>query len=333
MRELSAWGPKRGRLVVRADCNMRLVIADWRVPIRVAREAEGLRVFWQRGDGARFTEPFFDDTVRRLRGARQGDMLPPTPLDAWRASPDLPPVALIFHVSRCGSTLVSRMLASLPDNLVVSEARVVDDLLRGWRADPSIGDATRAAWLRNAVAAFAASQATPPARVVLKLDCWHIFDLPLVQQSFPDAPLVFVYRDPLEVLVSLMAQPSLTLVRGTVSPAEMGVSRAERDAMSREDHAAAILGAFFRHAARHRAWLAPIGYPALPAAVWTSLPWIAPDGGDVDRLRDAARADAKDPGAAFAPDTARKRASASPAVRDACARWAAPAYEAWLAAI
>lgn len=309
------------------------VRAGWWLPIRIARESKRFQVVWQQGDGARFTEPFFYDTVRRLRSAYQAEILAPTPLDAWRASPDLPPVAIIFHVSRCGSTLVSRMLASLPANLVVSEARVMDDLLRGWRDNTSLDATMRAAGLRRAVAALAASQADPPERVVVKLDCWHIFDLPLVRQAFPDAPLLFVYRDPLEVLVSLMGQPSLTLVRGTVSPAEMGVSREMRDALSREEHAAAILGAFFREAATHRALLTPIAYPSLPAAVWTSLPWLAPAGDDIERLRDAARANAKDPRAAFVPDSAQKRATASPALREACAKWAAPAYEAWLSAI
>ena len=240
---------------------------------------------------------------------------------------------ILFHVSRCGSTLVSRMFGALPDHLVVSEAPVLDDILRGARADTRVSDADRARWLRHAVAAFVASQAEPSGRVVVKLDAWHLFALPLVRQAFPDVPLVFVHRDPLEVLVSLMGQPSLTIVRDTVTPEEIGIPRETRDALSREAHAAAVLGALYREAARHRHQVTPLAYSALPDAVWTSLPWGPVPVADVDRMRVAAGADAKMPGVAFVPDSDRKRAAASPAVREACAWWAEPAYNAWLASI
>jgi hypothetical protein len=39
-------------------------------------------------------------------------------------------------------------------------------------------------------------------RLFLKLDCWHMRDLPLFRRAFPNTPWVFLYRDPVEVLVS-----------------------------------------------------------------------------------------------------------------------------------
>jgi hypothetical protein len=313
---------------------MAAVAAGYRIPVGIEFTAAPPMVRWQSSDGSRFTEPFFDDTLRRLRRTHEPSVGRGVLREAWPGPPPpLPPLAIIFHTSRCGSTLVSRMLAALPDHLVVSEARVFDDILRGPRLAGAAQVADGDRWLRHAAAAFVASQAVPPGRLVIKLDCWHIFALPRVRRAFPGVPLLFVYRDPLEVLVSLMAQPSLTMVRDVVTPEEIGITRDARDALSREDLAAAILGAFFRQAATHRPLLTPIAYPSLPSGVWTSLPWIAPAGGDVDRLRDAARDDAKRPGTVFEPDSARKRRSASAAVREACARWAAPAYEAWLASV
>jgi len=217
-------------------------------------------------------------------------------------------MTLIFHISRCGSTLLTHRLGASPDHLVVSEARVCDDILRGSPGDTHVTDAERERWLRHAAAAFVHSQTEPPGHVVIKFDAWHLFDVPLARRAFPDATLLFVYREPLEVLVSLMAQPSITIVRDTVSPEQIGISRAERDALCPEAHAAAILGAFFRQALTHRAWLTPIDYASLPVSA----------------------VDAKRPGQPFVPDSARKRASASPSVREACARWAEPAYRAWL---
>ena len=292
------------------------------------------RVRWRNADGARFTEPFFDDTLRRLR--RTGTAADPrwTALATWSGPPPaLPPVVIVLHVSRCGSTLVSRMLASLPGNLVVSEAPIFDDILRARRGDRAIAPVRRDRWLRHAAAAFVASQAVRPGRLVLKLDCWHIFEIDRLRRAFPDAPLLFVHRAPLEVLVSLMRRPSLTLVRGTVTPDEIGIAVAQYEALPREEFGAAILGAFFREAARHRTHLVPVPYSALPDFVWTSFPGLTATDDEIAHLRRASRADAKTPDAEFSPDGAAKRAEASAAVRAACARWADPAYETWSSAV
>jgi hypothetical protein len=305
--------------------------AAFRVPIGLDVDRAAVR--WHPSDGTRFTESFFDDTIARLRrdAALRGPITM-SPIGSWSApTAAAAPAAIILHVSRCGSTLLSRMLAALPDNLVVSEARIFDDILRGGREDRSIAEDAREAWLHHAVAAFAASQALPPARVVIKLDCWHVFEIARLRRAFPATRFLFVYRDPIEVLVSLMRRPSYTLVRDTVTPAEIGVTRDERDRMSREELAASILGAFFREAARHRAHLIPVPYESLPAAVWNGLPGLPVAEGDVAALRRAAEADAKEPRRAFVPDAERKRTEASPAARDTCARWADPHYERWRA--
>ena len=283
------------------------------------------------GDGERFSEPFLDDTLSRLRRAAAGRLPASTmPLDLFaRSGGSTRPAAFILHVSRCGSTLLSRMLAALPAHLVVSEARIFDDILRAQEPVPGMAPDWRDACLASAVELFAASQAVPPQRLFIKLDCWHLFELERLRRVFPGVPLLFVYRHPLEVLVSLMQRPSFTLVRGTVTPEEIGVTAEQRDAMPPEVHAAAILGAFFRQAARHRAQLVPVPYEALPSLVWSDFAGLRFSPQETAALRLAAEADAKQPQDRFVPDAERKRAAASHAIRSACAQWAEPAYERW----
>src|SRR5438128_11548121 len=49
----------------------------------------------------------------------------------WAAlRPGLKPAGFVFHSSPCSSTLVSRTLASVPANIVISEARTIDSILR-----------------------------------------------------------------------------------------------------------------------------------------------------------------------------------------------------------
>lgn len=302
-----------------------------RVPVGLDPDRRVVR--WVRSDGGRFVEPFFDDTLRRFRATMGPGEVGATPLDDWSREP--PPVccpdAVIFHVSRCGSTLVSRMLGSLPSVLSISEAPIVDDILRPGRGRPEVAPAVRERWMRHVIAAFIASQSELPARTVLKLDCWHLFEIDCVRRAFPGVPLLFVYRDPLEVLVSLIQRPSLTLVRDTVTPEEIGISRDARDALSHVEHAAAILGAFFRQAARHREHLIPVPYTSLPDRISDAFPGTSFTAEEMRMLRRAAVADAKDPARAFVPDSGAKRAAATDAERAACAQWARPAYDAWLA--
>lgn len=297
-------------------------------PLRLVSDAGAPAVEWIETDGQRFSEPFFEDTLARFRRRRDGGPPPRhrTSLDALRDVPEgVPPAALIFHVSRCGSTLVAQMLGAIDRHVVVAEPPILDELLR---ATPGASDEDRIAWLRGAVRAL--GRAAPPGgeRLFVKLDCWHLFHLPLLDRAFPEVPFWFVHRDPLEVLVSLMRRPSLTLVRDTVTPLQLGLTTAERDALSREEHAAAILGAFYRAAATHRARLVPVPYAALPQVLWT-LPGGAWSEEDRARALAAAGRDAKNPARIFAPDTLEKRREADPALIAACERWAATPYARW----
>ncbi|ATQ41581.1 hypothetical protein [Caulobacter mirabilis] len=282
-------------------------------------------VEWRAGDGGRFTEPFFEETLARWRRAGGAAWTtPPSALEADEADP----AALIFHVSRCGSTLATRMLGAPAHHLAVSEAPVVDDILR---RTPDAPETRKIAWLRGAMAAFARSQTRPPERLFVKLDAWHLFELPLLRRAFPAAPTLFIYRDPLEVLVSLSRMPSLMTVRDTVDPARLGLTEDERNRLSRDELAAAVQGALYRTALDHREALIGIGYPELVDAL-PRLPALGLTPEERAVMRAAATADAKSPDQDFTPDTARKRAEAPTEVREAAERWARVDYREWLRA-
>ncbi len=303
------------------------------LPHRLTAESGELQIEWVWSDGGRFTESFFHDTVARLRHTNPANVRcarPRTPVAALHDfPPGVPVVGIIFHVSRCGSTLLSRMLAAVPRNLVASEPQIIDELLRLPQRDPSIAEGELIRLLRGAVAALGQPPAGGARRMFLKVDCWHLFSLPLIQRAFPKAKLLFVYRDPIEVLVSLMRKPSLTLVRDTIAPEHLGLTADERDALSREEHAAAIVGAFYRTALRHRASLFPIPYEQVSEIAMNGLPGITQTHEERESMRVAAAFDAKNPSERFVPDGTDKRAEATPALLTAAARWAEPAYRAW----
>lgn len=145
-------------------------------------------------------DPFFRQSLARYGAENGAPAMTPGSLDelAARADPGYPTSGVIFHVSRCGSTLLSRALASMPDNLVLSEAQPVNTIL-----DAMSGRSVerRAQLLRGLISAYAQGRSTPPC-VYLKCTNWHMKHLPLVRVASPEARWVFLYRDPVEVLAS-----------------------------------------------------------------------------------------------------------------------------------
>jgi hypothetical protein len=176
------------------------------LPYRLAREADGsLAVDWADFGGVALDGRFFAEAVHealarpfnRLLRCRTGleDFLrgPPEGLRA--------PDGFVFHMSRCGSSLVARMLAALPGAFVIAEAEPLDAMLR-IVAGPAVPDDLRGAALRAMVGALGRRSS---GRWFVKLAAWPALALPLFRRVFPDVPWLFLHRDPAEVIASQMA--------------------------------------------------------------------------------------------------------------------------------
>lgn len=291
-------------------------------------------VEWMAGDGQPFAEPFFDQTLQRLRllpQNRPGNR-PRTPVDALVAhAAAAAPTAFIFHVSRCGSTLLCQMLAALARNTVISEARLIDEILRAARQRSEVTDEQRIAWLRGAIGALAPRASGR--QMFVKLDCWHVFDVPLLHAAFPEVPKLFLFRDPVEVVVSLLRRPSLTLLPGTLPPRapREALLYGEDAALPWEERTAAVIGALLKAAWEHRERLTPVAYAELPRFAWEAMPGTRPDAAEQAQMQRAAEFNSKFPSEPFRPDSAEKQREASAAVRAAVARFATPWHTAWQA--
>lgn len=114
---------------------------------------------------------------------------------------DVTPVTgLIFHMSRCGSTLLARVAAQDPSVLVLNEPELLNQLLRRGAVSPGL--------YRSAVGALIAEVMPDAERVILKPPSWHNTYAQLVTAAFPNAHRVVLIRDPVQVLRSLCRQPS-----------------------------------------------------------------------------------------------------------------------------
>lgn len=310
-------------------------LAGW-TPVRIHWQTGAPLVEWCWLGELRLTEPFFEETARlalrhpfNLLFRRTTSIAGPAALQATH--PGLPPRGLILHMSRCGSTLVAQLLAALPQNVVVAEAPPIDAVLRAHLRDATITDEQRIAWLRALLGALGQRRHGPEQHLFIKFDSWHTLDLPLIERAFPGVPWIFVYREPLEVLVSHQRLRGSQMVPGLIEPRLFGLDERARQ-MPLDDYCAHVLQRICAAAARHyrpdRARL--INYRQLPEAAWTFLPEVfglqyAP--ADLQRMRAAAQRNAKNPSAPFAADTFDKRAAATAHLRHLAATRVQPIYE------
>ncbi len=309
---------------------------DGFVPIRTYWQDGQPRIDWCHLGATRFVEPFFDETIGgQIRKPFNLLFRPQTSLEALEAwldrHPPVPPTGFVFHMSRCGSTLVSQLLAASPRNIAISEALPIDTALRPDLGPPGVDDALRVRLLRGIVGALGQRRAGGESRYFVKLDCWHTLSLDLIRRAFPDVPWLFLYRKPVEVMASQMRMRGAQTVPGMIPPALFGIDLAVAVEMPPAEYCARVLAAVCR-AALDRCRTDDgllVNYRELPDAVGGRIAaHFRIDWTDEERraIAETARFDAKAPSFAFVPDAAQKRRQVPASVEAATERWLDPVY-------
>jgi hypothetical protein len=298
--------------------------AEW-IPLRLYPRESRLQVDWCHLRGLRLTDPFFDQTMERcLRHPYSLLFRQHTPVEALAGLQGLPVRGLIFHLSRCGSTLVAQMLAALRRNVVLAEAGPIDSVLRAHLHVPEVTEQQRVEWLRGVVAALGRQRHPEEQHLFLKLDVGHVLELPLIERAFPGVPWIFLYRDPVEIMASHLKRRGAHMVPGALEPTLVGVAQEALGAHALEEYGARVLGALCQAALR--AWQQRknpallVHYRQLPEVMYTALPRhfrLELSARELEPLREVAQRDAKNPVLPL-----------SEQAREQVERWARPHYEA-----
>ena len=269
-------------------------------PVTVRWHGSDPVVRWCFTEGVDFSDPFFDQTVGRC-------LSDPSRLFFWQESgfddlvgwaeahPGLGPAGLVFHASRCGSTLVAQMFASLASTLVLSEPPPLDDLLRSQEHALDLSEDEVAKRLRAVVSALGQPRRPTQTRLVIKLDAWAILWWPVIRRAFPATPCIFLYREPAQVVASHMARPGSHMVPGSLPPERLmgGLPQPVRSAIEASQpvdarpladaleppahYCSRVLATFYRAAldAAKRGEVQLCHYRDLPELVWRRLaPWF-----------------------------------------------------------
>ncbi len=226
---------------------------------------------------------------------------------------DLSYVALRFHIGGADAASVNRYV-------VLSEAGPLDAIVQLRRTLPDMSEGDHARCLVAMVAALGRRRSEEAETTFFKLDCWHSLALPLFRRAFPDVPWIFLYRAPVEVMVSHLRQRGVQTVPGLLDPAIFGVE--DGSDMRGEAYCAFVLeqicAAVIAYFDLGGGLL--VNYDALPDALFTAiLPHfgISAGTGEEAAMLAATQRDSKRPTETFSSDKLGKQRAANEAVRTA----------------
>ena len=235
------------------------------IPSRITVNGGFMAVTWLQAPGDKLEEPFYYQTLEKL--SKQNAIKVETDLEVLDLLAEQPevntPSAFIFQMSRCGSTLLTNALRSINNSMCICEAEIITQLLRPdsqieWLqpncAEIDISEREKLDWenkralrLRGVINFFGKRARSTHSRFFIKFTSWSVLFIQTIKSIFPDVPCWFVYRNPLEVMVSnLERHPRWWSLRSTPEQCQsyFGWDRKTIESFSDEEFCAHCLAAF-----------------------------------------------------------------------------------------
>lgn len=224
------------------DSSSPAILRQW-IPSRLIRKEQQPLFEWRFAGDKIFSEPFFEETLTQLRMYPQNSsrFTPASSaafLSGLEPAGSTQPGAIIFHISRCGSTLYTQLLGQDRRNIVLSEVPVFDEILRA----PGFSDTEREQLLRSTIGMYTQQRHPEEERFFIKTDCWHIYQADVYRALFPGTPFFFLFRDPAAVLRSHAKRRGSHMIPGLIP------QPVPEDAFENSDfdqYGAHVLGAYF----------------------------------------------------------------------------------------
>jgi len=227
------------------------------LPVRLRFNGAGSSAIWLDFGSKSLSEPFYDQTVGLLRTSVPAAAERHTSIEEMLQVADsfspIPPAGIIFHISRCGSTLLTNALRASGECTTLSEAPIFSCLVRQDAFPSNVagledGEAIRARLLQATVSLYTSCFGLP---VVIKAHTATILHIARLRAVWPSVPFVINIRNPVEVISSNLAMPSDWL-RSMLAPYgeenDFGFSGPETRQMTVEEYCARGLGKFLEAA-------------------------------------------------------------------------------------
>lgn len=203
-------------------------VEGW-IPIKLYAEADKLLCRWLYVGDKDFKEPFFDETISACRvlpenGHLKRSMSSTDVLeDLAKDIEAITPTAFIFHISRCGSTLISQLLGQQASNIILSEVPLFDDLLRFGKKQNRMSEILPQ--LKAAIGFYGAKRNENHQHLFIKTDSWHIHFYKELRALYPAVPFFLLYRKPDEVIRSQQKKRGMQAIPGLIEPELFGFKK------------------------------------------------------------------------------------------------------------
>ena len=227
-------------------------LKNW-IPFRLDFHEKDLTCRWLYVGDKKYTEPFFHETTAQCRIFEENrkhfhavstlDGI----IDFSENVHSIAPTAFIFHVSRCGSTLLAQLLSLDEQNIVLAEPPIFDEVLREITfKNPKILEQKIDESLKAVVKFLGQKRMGNEQNVFIKLDSWHIFYYEKIRKLYPETPFIFSFRRPDEVIRSQMKETGMHAAPGVIQPAIFGFTLEEILAVERPVYIAKVLEKYFQ---------------------------------------------------------------------------------------
>lgn len=178
--------------------NLELLNQFW---LPVSYSSSEQEVVWLPAKG-RPVQGYFADYITDVRRGLLASLLKPkTRLkDLLKQQHELAafqPSGFIFHLSRCGSTLVSRSIAVSESCRVIAESELLTAVLQ----DQQLDEQQRSKVLQLMVTLQGRLKGKER-HLVVKWNAWDLCFIQQIKQLYPRTPLLFLTRQPLDILAS-----------------------------------------------------------------------------------------------------------------------------------
>jgi hypothetical protein len=192
--------------------NLLISSANQMIPYHISINNNNIsEVSWINIGLSKIDKPMFDQFIEEAIAKS----IPENPISATSTAEllsfaanfhEILPAGLIFHVSRCGSTLLSNSLQQIEGSVVISEAGILNTLFKLYYTDSETKQFSKyqLKQLIQAVVTIIGNSQLDCRQLFIKFSSWNIFLISFIREIWPKVPIVFAFRNPNQVLESLL---------------------------------------------------------------------------------------------------------------------------------
>lgn len=215
------------------------------IPYKLVSVEEVLWVEWIYLGDVRLVHPFFEESIAKCKShavnSQTFKVLSHVDLlQEWQETiPSTETAAFIFHISRCGSTMLSQLLSLSEQHIVIAEAPILDQVLQCEQLDHNSKKQIFAAVLHI----LGQKRFEAETQVVVKLDSWHFHYIGLLREMYPEVPFLILIRNPEEVLQSHIKHRGIHMVPNLLPLHLFGL---DEETQTFHEYAVAVLKYYFK---------------------------------------------------------------------------------------